>query len=625
MDVDAQGSPRANVQEADKASIVRGELSRLCSTFPGNVCDTLIKAARNKDASADQGLQLRSALRRKMSSQKPFVFAAFGSSVSAGHDNFPNVSWPFELERILNPTFEKLGFGFEMRQRAVGGIGGAPYATGCLQNRAGSGVDAINWEWHVFYDHKCATQKFVREAYRLNGDRHAPVIFDLEQTHSEMKRFRHEIIDQDAPKVRQQLFPNSDLDEGFLKRTWHPSTWYLTDEYISKAEVAQWHKISTGEVKFVEAVPRKESALEDAESEQLESLSEKPNKEQQAEIDKQTKAALEGTYLDSRLNTSGAIKGFSEAGFGYEAFYAAGGLSGVPLTYGPWYGAREKAFMINWHPGPLGHLLIATQLAHYILEELLHTLQEDEAQAAIPKMPVLVEECGGLTRSCLTGVGPHTGPDITSAILKGHGWDQKMSIHQFGGDVTKAVMNHDKKMPLVGSVKDPALVLKATGTKKGDVVMVCSAPCGYGCHPNIGFITASQKAHAGWIGEALYIPELVTKPVADVEYKLDGQLVSDVKLNEMTEAVFGANGSFCPSCRDFVGLCQPVAELPVGTHELSVKVRPASPVYECNPAVNEKCHNNVKVPVHVLPQARQSPETFVEIMQLMIVPGPNSA
>jgi hypothetical protein len=626
MTVDDHGWAWEHDDESDKASIVRGELSRLCSLFPGNVCETLIKAARNKDVSADQGVQLRSALQRKMVSKKPFVFAAFGSSVTAGHDNFPNQSWPFELERILNPTFEKLGFGFEMRQRALGSAGGGTYNAGCLETRCGSGVDAINWEWHMFGDPKCAVHKFVRGAYSLNENRHAPVIFDLEQTHSEMKGFRKQIHTvSDATKVRQQIFNNSDLDKALDFRKWHPNTWYLTDAHISPAEVDKWHQFNIGNVKLVETMPTKESTMEEVESEQWQSANEKPSKEQQADIDLQAKATLDGKYPEAYLNKTGAMNGFIEAGFGYEAFYASGGLSGVPLTHRPWYGAREKAFMINWHPGPLGHLLIATQLAHYILEELLHTLQENEAQAAIPKMPVLSGGCGGMPRSCSTGVRPHTGPDIASAIVKGHSWDQKLSSHQLHGKEELSWQNYDKKMPLVGSASDPALVLQVTGTKPGDVVMVCAAPCSFGCQRNQGFVTADQQSHADWISEAKYVASQVTKPVADVEYRLDGQLVSDAKLNEMTSAVLGRNGSFCPMCSDFRIVCQPVAELSKGTHELSLKVRPSSPIFECNHEVNKKCVNNVHSPIYVSPKAQGGQDTFVEILQLMVVPGPNSA
>merc|ERR1719197_1393655 len=98
-----------------------------------------------------------------------------------------------------------------------------------------------------------------------------------------------------------------------------------------------------------------------------------------------------------------------------------------------WYAAREKAFSINWHPGPLGHLLLATQLAHYILEEALQALDEEQSpMAPVPKMPEPSGKCGGMARSCLTGMAPHNGPDISTAMKQGYEWKQWTSMNQKG-------------------------------------------------------------------------------------------------------------------------------------------------------------------------------------------------
>merc|ERR1719183_625671 len=70
--------------------------------------------------SPDQGDALRAKLRARWLHHEPFVFASLGSSVTAGHDNYWNQSWPFELRRLLDPVFGALGSGFELRQRAVG-------------------------------------------------------------------------------------------------------------------------------------------------------------------------------------------------------------------------------------------------------------------------------------------------------------------------------------------------------------------------------------------------------------------------------------------------------------------------------------------------------------------------
>merc|ERR1719188_567992 len=122
----------------------------------------------------DEGRGLQQRLRQKFQHHETFVFAAFGSSVSAGHDNFMNQSWPFELERLLKPTFKDLGFDFEIRQRAAGGYGEMPYGAGCLASRAGEGVDALSWEWHMFNDAPCEGHHFLSEAAAMKS---SPMVF----------------------------------------------------------------------------------------------------------------------------------------------------------------------------------------------------------------------------------------------------------------------------------------------------------------------------------------------------------------------------------------------------------------------------------------------------------------
>ena len=99
--------------------------------------------------------------------------------------------WPFQLRKLLHPVFDQLGFGFEVRQRAVGGWHEAPYSAGCLHNRAGTGVDVASWEWGMFSDTKCVIESFVREAYSVNGAfEPPPTIISLEgaQTDSIFER-----------------------------------------------------------------------------------------------------------------------------------------------------------------------------------------------------------------------------------------------------------------------------------------------------------------------------------------------------------------------------------------------------------------------------------------------------
>jgi hypothetical protein len=528
-----------------------------------------------------------------MHSAQPFVFAAFGSSVSAGHDNHPNVSWPLQLEGLLKPAFEKLGFGFEMRQRSLGGYGGAPFSSGCLHNRAGQGVDVISWDWHMFRDVKCIMHQYVQEAYTLNGaNQHAPVIFDMEQTGPSPPWRNLSVLALSSNKtimnVRAHLFKNDDLDgnNGHLdKRTWHPATWYLTEEFIAKDELDRWSQVNSGKLRLQEFEPTS-SVLEGGEEWDMESLFEKPNEEQQAELDRIEKETFTGKWSRTTFDEQKALDGFSEAGFGYEAFYSSAGLPHVSPEYWDWYAAREKAFMINWHPGPLGHLLIAAQVAHYLLSETLLALEDKEGTAPVPKMPAAPSPECGLSKFCATGVMPHDGADINSIVLAQGNWRQDYSINM-GGHIE---LSYDKKKPFIGRVGDGELVLKVEAHRPGDVALLCMAPCGWRCASHQGFLMASTNSH-----EANGVKH--SGPKADVEYKLDGRLVSDQELLTMTESLFNKTGSFCPGCNEVARVCQGVAELQ-GQHQISLQVRPRN--------------------------WDRDPHTFVELLQVMVVPGPNS-
>merc|ERR1719183_480449 len=96
---------------------------------------------------------------------------------------------------------------------------------------------------------------------------------------------------------------------------------------------------------------------------------------------------------------TGAIDPFLKAGFGFEAFYTTAGIEEVPREWRPWYVAREKAFNINWHPGPLGHLLIASQLAHYFLTQATLALEEGHRDVPIPVLPPAAGCGSGVPRS----------------------------------------------------------------------------------------------------------------------------------------------------------------------------------------------------------------------------------
>ena len=78
-----------------------------------------------------------------------FVVAAFGSSVTAGHDGFGHTAWPAVLGRRLSKELEPLGIEVEVRNQAVGGAEPFPRSL-CVGPIAGSDVDLVIREWEYW-------------------------------------------------------------------------------------------------------------------------------------------------------------------------------------------------------------------------------------------------------------------------------------------------------------------------------------------------------------------------------------------------------------------------------------------------------------------------------------------
>jgi len=90
------------------------------------------------------------------------------------------------------------------------------------------------------------------------------------------------------------------------------------------------------------------------------------------------------------------------------------------------YQARENLFNHNWHPGALGHYVIASQIAHYILENLMQVVEAEffmlrrgagpsadnplvDQVATLSDAEIENMQCGHLTTTkCWTGVEPNS-------------------------------------------------------------------------------------------------------------------------------------------------------------------------------------------------------------------------
>jgi hypothetical protein len=76
----------------------------------------------------------------------PFVIGFAGTSVTAGHDNFFNQSYPLVFGRELNESFSAAGIDLEVRNHAMGNNPAIPPCF-CVGSQLGSDIDVAVWEF----------------------------------------------------------------------------------------------------------------------------------------------------------------------------------------------------------------------------------------------------------------------------------------------------------------------------------------------------------------------------------------------------------------------------------------------------------------------------------------------
>ncbi|CAN0149746.1 unnamed protein product, partial [Phaeothamnion confervicola] len=102
--------------------------------------------------------------------QRPFVIGFTGTSVTAGHDNLFEESYPRVVHSQLGRIFAATGVAFEGRNGAMGNNPPAPYEF-CLSRFAGADPDIVSWEMNMMVaGHQCPgadVEAFVRTALAL--------------------------------------------------------------------------------------------------------------------------------------------------------------------------------------------------------------------------------------------------------------------------------------------------------------------------------------------------------------------------------------------------------------------------------------------------------------------------
>jgi hypothetical protein len=110
----------------------------------------------------------------------PFVIAFSGTSVTAGHDNFFNQSYPLVLERELSRSFTAAGIDLVVRNHAMGNNPGTPSCF-CVGSQLGSDTDVAVWEFGMMvhgFDAVVSLETWIRNALSLPKQ---PAIMVLDQ------------------------------------------------------------------------------------------------------------------------------------------------------------------------------------------------------------------------------------------------------------------------------------------------------------------------------------------------------------------------------------------------------------------------------------------------------------
>ncbi len=96
------------------------------------------------------------------------VIGVMGTSVTAGHDNWFNESWPVVLGDLLRRPFSAaFGVGVEVRNHAIGGNRYEPSAH-CIEATVGPDVDIFGFEFNmIFHGPAAAFELFIRNTLSL--------------------------------------------------------------------------------------------------------------------------------------------------------------------------------------------------------------------------------------------------------------------------------------------------------------------------------------------------------------------------------------------------------------------------------------------------------------------------
>jgi hypothetical protein len=112
--------------------------------FGGEHGGQFFLASNNVNQATWELLKMKVAL-KMVSENSTFLMVFGGSSVTAGHDNYYNQSYPFIFQKRMGDIFESLGIKLIVRDIALGANNCSPYIL-CYESMGGFNPDFVNWE-----------------------------------------------------------------------------------------------------------------------------------------------------------------------------------------------------------------------------------------------------------------------------------------------------------------------------------------------------------------------------------------------------------------------------------------------------------------------------------------------
>jgi hypothetical protein len=112
--------------------------------FGGNYGNKFFMASNNVGPETWDILKMKLAS-KMLTPNSTFLMTFSGSSVTAGHDNHYNQSYPYIVKKRLGDIFSSVGIDLQVHDIALGANACSPYVL-CYESMGGSDPDFLNWE-----------------------------------------------------------------------------------------------------------------------------------------------------------------------------------------------------------------------------------------------------------------------------------------------------------------------------------------------------------------------------------------------------------------------------------------------------------------------------------------------